>query len=240
MPVPGSSEAETIEQPADEIEEVQEQTTEEVRAEDGQQQEQTFTRAEVEAMLSDFEKKMESRIQSQVAKSENRTDQRIQERLKALEENKGVLNLSDQEYSAAQDAIIRDEQTKAYKQPAREAPGNGDPTPDYDMGARYVNDQIEAVFRKVGVNVTPDMPEGKLISEALDNPQGSLAETLIAAHEAATKAKQRLESFKGKAKARVPGGGEGSNTHQIKPKTAEEKISSGLKNTQWSSTTPQK
>lgn len=216
MPVQDSSQAGEIEQPLDGAADVPAQTTDEVSAETEQQPEQKFTRAEVEAMLADFEKKVESRIQSQVAKSENRTDARIQERLAALDINRAALNLSDEQYEAAQDAIIREEQKNAYKPQSPKGNETQQTAPDLGETERFVTSQIDAVFQEVGVRVTPDDAEFKLIQQAWNDPKGNLAKTLIAVNQAATQKANRLKALKGNAPARAGmGGGSNSDSSNI-------------------------
>jgi len=209
MPVQDSSQAASDAQPGIEEVDVPEQTTDEVSAETEPQTEQTFTRVDMERLLAEAENRFTRMIQSQVAKSENRTDARIQERLAALDINRAALNLNDEAaYEAAQDAIIRDEQKKAFKQPQRPV-GNESQQTAFDLGdaERFVSNQIEQVFKEAGIQVSSTDPEFKLIEQAWNDPKGSLAKTLIATNQAATAKAERLSALKGTAKARVSGSG---------------------------------
>lgn len=240
MPVTDSQAAASDDQPVIEGENVQEQTPEEGSAEDGQQQEQSFTRADVEKMLADQEDRFNRLLQSQVAKSENRTNQRIQERLQALADNREILQLTDDQFAAAENAIIQEEQKNAFK---KQGSRMGNETPQADTeedAARFVTSQIEDIFSMAGARVTPDDPEFAMIEKEWNDPNGSLTKTLFAASEAARKKAERLAAFKGKATARVnTGTGTQGNTQTSKPKTAEEKISAGLKEKNWPTDTPQ-
>lgn len=214
MPVQDVSQAaDAIDQPIDGAEDVQEQTTEEVSAEDGQQPEQTFTRAEVQAMLADFEKKMESRVQSQVARSENRTNQRIQERLAFLEQNRETLSLTDEAYAAAQDKIISEEQKRSYlpQKPTGNEFQQAAPSPE--EYAMFVDDQVQHVYEATGFKVTPDMPEYKEIEAAYNDPHGSLPKLIAIATRQSMKAAERVQALKQGAKGRLPGGGEGRSSN---------------------------
>jgi len=242
LPVQGSSQAGPIDQPIEETVEVPEQTPGEGSATEEPQPEQTFTRAQVEAMLADFEKKVDSRIQSQVAKSENRTTQRIQERLSSLdrEVKAGTINLSEDQVREAKNNIIREEQMKEFEQGPQGKPSQS-PEADFESQMMFVNTQIDEVVRGYGVEITPaDKAEFKMIEDALRDPNGSLAKTIIAAGKAAAAKADRGKSFKGNAPARTVSDGQATSTSKPKPKTAEEKISAGLKKTEWRSDTPQK
>lgn len=156
--------------------------------------------------------------QSQVAKSENRTNQRIQERFAALEENKGVLKLTEEQVMEAQEQIIREEQRSAFAPKGQTANSPGGQTSSDDQirqQVEFVYGQINDVFAEVGTEVTPNDPEFKGIDEALKNPKGSLAGTIRAANKAAEAKAARLKVQKESAKARVTGGG--STTGNAKP-----------------------
>lgn len=220
--------------------EVQETTTDEVSPQTEPQTEKPLTAEEYRQIAREEATRV---AQSQVAKSENRTNQRIQERFAALDANKSVLKLTDEQVQTAQDAIIKEETMKAYQpQPSGQQASSPQQAPTDDMirqQVEFVYGQIQAVFEEAGAEVTQNDPEYKEIEAAMSNPKGSLASTLLAASKAAEKKAARVLAQKDTAKARVTGGGS-STTAQTKPMTAEEKISKGLKNTTWPSETPQK
>lgn len=220
MPVQDNSEATPEQLPVEQVVEVEGQAADEVSAQNQPpKEEKMFTREDVLAILSDFEeKKVKPLIQSQVAKSENRTGQRIQERFAALEQNRAALNLTDAQVTEAKDKIIREEQMKEYEPESPQGSETPAPQPSpEDVGAFLVN-QMDAVFAQYQVRVTPDMPEYKIIERAWNDPNGSLANTLLATGEAAQKASARLNALKGNAKARtVGGGGENSSTENYDP-----------------------
>lgn len=207
MPVPDSSQAGQTDQPIDETVDVPAQTPDEGSATEEQQPEQTFTRADVEKMLADAETRFTRMVQSQVAKSESRTSQNIQKQLAALEAIRPSLNMSDADYEAAQNKIIREEQIKEFKPQSPTGSGNQQPAPDLNEAERFVSSQIDMVFQSAGVRVTPDDAEFKLIEQAWNDPKGSLAKTLIAANQAATQKAIRLSALKGNASARSGVGG---------------------------------
>lgn len=178
-------------------------------------------------------------IQSQVAKGENRIDKRIQERFAALEQNKGALKLTDEQVATAQQAIIQEEQMNAYKPANPQTNGTAQPEIDPNGMERFVMDEIERVFQKHGDRVTPNDAEAKIIDAAWNDPNGSLADVLLAVNEATQKMVARKALQKKNADARVVSGGE-SKTNQPKPKSAEEKISAGLKASKWPSEQPTK
>jgi len=204
------SQAGLIDQPIDETAEVPVQTTEEVSAETEQPKEPTYTLDQVRQLIRE---EVNPLIQSQVAKSENRTNQKIQERLVALEMNRGTLKLSEADYEAAQNEIIREEQMKAFKPQSPTGSETQQPAPALNT-ERFVSSQIDMVFADVGVRVTPEDAEFKVIEQAWNDPKGSLAKTLIAANQAATAKATRLNALKENAPARsgVSGGRTSGNT----------------------------
>lgn len=214
MPVTDPSQAGEIEQPLDEAADVQEQTPEEGSADNEQQPEKkVFTLADVEAMLEDFEKRVDSRIQSQVAKSENRTNARIQQRLAALEENRAVLNLSDDEYAKAQNAIINEEQKKAFTpQGPQGKQTQQTPSEDGDVAPVQFMNTVESIFQREGVRLTKQEIEGL---PEWKNPQGDPLDTLLAIKQATREKAARQKSFKETAKGRVTQGGKNSDASNI-------------------------
>lgn len=240
MPVQDSSQAPSSDMPvADEVE-VPEQTTEKVSAEEEQQPEQKFTRAEVEAMFADFEKKVDSRIQSQVAKSENRTQQRIQERFTELEGLKTTLNLTEEQVEAAKDKIISEEQKRSYQPQSPTGNETRQPAADPEAQSRQFMQTMDGIFLAEGVKLDQTDKEWiDMVKPVWEDPNGDPLSTLFAIRDATRAKKSRLAALKGTAAARTTGGG-GSNANTTKPRTAEEKISTGLKKTEWRSDTPQK
>ena len=153
--------------------------------------------------------------QSQVAKGENRINQQIAERFAALEVNKSVLKLTDEQVQAAQDQIIREEQVNAYA--PKEAQANGpqaSPNEIVNRQVEFVYSQIGATFEEVGTAVTPNDAEWKTIESALNDPKGSLARTLRATNQAAEAKAARVAAQQKKAPARVTstGGEQGPDT----------------------------
>lgn len=194
--------------------EVEAQTPEEGSEQGQPQKEETFSRADVEAMLADFGQKVQSQIQSQVAKSENRTNQRIQERLGALEINRGALGLTDEQYEAAQDAIIREEQKNAFKPQTPE--GNGDRRTESvsDAGGVFY-DAVQGIYAETGVTLSEtDTQWKKYVEPEWRNPKGNPFKTLAAIQRAAEEKAAAQEALRKGAKARTTGGG-GSNSDNL-------------------------
>lgn len=158
--------------------------------------------------------------QSQVAKSENRTNQRIAERFAALEQNKGVLKLTDEQVTAAQQQIINEETMNQFKPKAE-----GQASPQADVNADdviqqnvdFVYAQIGETFAEAGVEVNQNDPEFKGIDAALRDPKGSLAKTLRAANKAAEEKAARLKAHKEGAAARISGGGGSATSSTYDP-----------------------
>lgn len=218
MPVQDNSDATSEQLPVEQEVEVEGQAAEEVSSQSQPpKEEKMFTREDVFAILADFEeKKVKPLIQSQVAKSENRTGQRIQERFAALDQNRAALNLTDAQVTEAKDKIIREEQMKEYEPESPQGSETPAPQPSPDDVNTFLLGQMDQVFAQYQVRVTPDMPEYKIIEKAWNDPNGSLASTLLATGEAAQKASIRLSALKGNAKARVTGGGgENSDSSNI-------------------------
>lgn len=177
--------------------------------------------------------------QSQMAKSENRINQRIAERFAALDQNKGLLKLSDEQVQQAQKDIIAEEQMKAFT-PQPSQPGKGAPqteTPETDDPAVIQSSMLARAFELAGgTEVTPQDAEWKKLDAAWNDPNGNADLYILTAIDASREKKARLEAQAKKAPARTVNAAGGTNS---KPNlTAEEKISKGIKNTQWRSDTP--
>jgi len=221
--------------------EVQETTTDEVSPQTEPQKEKPPTAEDYRQIAREEATKV---AQSQVAKSENRTNQRIQERFAALDLTKSTLKLTDEQVQTAQDAIIKEETMAAYKpqpngQQASSPQGQAPTDEMIRQQVDFVYGQMQDVFASEGAEVTQNDPEYKGIDDAMKDPKGSLAKTLLAASKAAASKVARLQMQKENAKARTVGGG--SNTSATNQKlSAEEKISKGLKTNKWPTETPQK
>lgn len=155
-----------------------------------------------------------SRIaQSQVAKGENRINQRIQEQFKALNVNREVLGLSDDQVTQAQQKIV----TEAYSAEAK-GPEAQMPAPEVDKAIQYMNDRIDEVFQVVGTSVESGDPEfpklQKVIDDSWNDPQG-LTKITLAAREFATEKAARVASQKDAASARVMSGGDAMTSGEV-------------------------
>lgn len=146
--------------------------------------------------------------QSLVDKAEYRISTKAQEQIKALELNKGVLGLDDQQVQTAKQKIIMDELT-ATPQPG-EPPSPPQPVsqaqPEGDPVAEFVSD----IFKEVGTTVTPNDPEWAELQKALDanftNPKGAIPVSRAAIKAAEAKAARIATNQEGAA-ARVSGHG---------------------------------
>lgn len=156
--------------------------------------------------------------QSQVAKSENRTDRRIQERFAALEANKSVLKLSDEQVLEVRRQIIEEEQMNSFANPNeqqssgfRQAQPSGSEgqAPEADP-IRMLNGLIGAVFQTVGTAVTANDPEHVKLQKVIDKawtingPEG-LAMVQIAAADCAREKAARVNAQRQNAAGRVMG-----------------------------------
>lgn len=141
--------------------------------------------------------------QSQVAKGENRIQGYIQQQIAALQQTKTLLGLSDQQVQAAQDKIIRD----AYTQ---QIDGAGQPQAQQYQQQPEMHPAIEAALAMMeaqGTIVEEGDPEFESIRPLL---QAGDYRNLIATTKNAMALKtQRLQSRKGKATVRAPGGASG-------------------------------
>lgn len=157
--------------------------------------------------------------QSQVAKWENRMNQRITERFAALEDNKSVLKLSDEQVQQAQREIISEEQMNAYAPSKPEITGQTQAPSEEAMDpGQYISQQIGMAFQAAGgVEVTPSDKEWAMIEQQLNDPQGSLVKTQVAAIDASRAKAARLKAQQQKAPARVTGtGGEAAGNAPAK------------------------
>lgn len=194
-------------------EQVQETATEEVSPQEEPQTEKPLTAEEYRKIAREEAIRA---AQSQMAKGENRINQRIQERFAALESNKSVLKLTDEQVVLAQEQIINEEQRAAFapRPSGQQASGpQGQALSDgLTQQVEFVYGQIDATFKDVGVDVTANDVEYKTIETALNDPNGSLAKTIRAAAKAAEAKTVRLEAQKKNAAARVLGGGSGTSS----------------------------
>ncbi len=141
--------------------------------------------------------------QSQVAKGENRIQGYIQQQIAALQQTKTLLGLSDQQVQAAQDKIIRD----AYTQ---QIDGAGQPTAQQYQQQPEMHPAIEAALSLMeaqGIIVEEGDPEFESIRPLLI--AGAYNLLIPATKNAMALKTQRLQSRKGKAPVRTPGGAGG-------------------------------
>jgi len=141
--------------------------------------------------------------QSQVAKGENRIQGYIQQQIAALQQTKTLLGLSDQQVAAAQDKIIRD----AYTQ---QIDGAGQPTAQQYQQQPEMHPAIEAALAMMeaqGTIVEEGDPEFESIRPLL--AAGDYRNLIATTKNAMAQKTLRLQSRKGKATVRAPGGASG-------------------------------
>jgi hypothetical protein len=146
--------------------------------------------------------------QSQTAKSENRINQRIAERFAALDTNKGVLNLTDDQVKQAQKAIIEDEQMNAFAKPTPQAQsGQAQPpsTEPFDPGQFIETLKTNAFKLAGGTEVTPNDKEWAGMQAILDDPNGNPDLFVLASIDASRAKAQRLQAQQKKAPGRLAG-----------------------------------
>jgi hypothetical protein len=225
-------------EPITQQDEVAENATPEVSTQEQPQTEQPPT---LEAYRQIAREEATRVAQSQVAKSENRTNQRIAERFAALEANKGILKLTEDQVQTAKREIINEEQMAAFTPQESQAstPGQAPSNDSADFG-QFVYDQIDKTFELIGTPVTTQDKEWAMIQKELDDPMGSIAKTQLAAIDASRAKATRLAEQKAKAPARVINTGSGSTNQQPKTLSAEDKISQGLKTSTWPSQEPKR
>ena len=200
--IPEADEVETDPSPAD--------TSTDTSQEEGQdtdpQKEIQLTPEQIrtiERMVREETARVASKLQSQVARGENRIQGYIQQQIAALQQTKTLLGLSDQQVQVAQDKIIRD----AYTQ---QIDGAGQPTAQQYQQQPEMHPAIEAALAMMeaqGTIVEEGDPEFESIRPLL---QAGDYRNLIATTKNAMALKtQRLQSRKGKATVRAPGGASG-------------------------------
>ena len=196
--------------------EVQETTTEEVSPPAEPPKEKPLTTDDYRQIAREEAMRI---AQSQMAKGENRINQRIQERFEALEANKGVLKLTEEQVTTAQQQIINEEQMNAFKTKANgqqaSSPETAPSEDQFRQNVSAVYTEINAVIADVGVELSESDPEFKILDKALSDPNGSYAKTILAASKAAETKAARTKAQKENANARVTGGGGTTSDNNI-------------------------
>lgn len=147
--------------------------------------------------------------QSLVDKAEYRISAKAQQQIQALEMNKGVLNLSDQQVQDAKLKIITNDVTVPLGEQASNPPVSKEqPQSDMVSEASFV----KAIFTEAGTDVDPNDPEwaefNKVYQENYNDPSPAAGLRVTrAADKAAAAKKARLETINTTAAARVLQGG---------------------------------
>ncbi len=114
---------------------------------------------------------------------------------------KGLLEQSGAKLTPEQESTLRDNIEKQFDEAGADSQEQG---PGAESPAAFIEAQAKRVFQKVGVTVEPGDPQWKKIDEALKDPNGSVAETLLAIKDAAEEKKALLASNKANASLRSP------------------------------------
>lgn len=215
-------------------EEVLGQATEQVSAQEEPQTEQPLTLDNVRELIRNEATRI---AQSQVAKGENRINARIQEQFKALDMNKSVLGLSDDQVAQARQKIVTDAYVSDQEQDVTQTgvhPQAEDMTPD-----QFLTSELTELFKEHEVKFTPELMNElqPVIDAAFTDPRG-LSKIIRAAEKLATREAERKVSLQEKAQARVVGGGGTVTTGTGKALTPEQKISQGLRSANWNNPSP--
>ncbi len=176
-------------------------------AEPKPQENQPLTMADVERIA---EEKATRIAQSLVDKAEYRIGQKAQEQIKALEINKGVLGLTDQQVQEAKQKIIVDELTAQRNEPPSPSPVSQGQAPASDPVIEFIG----GIFSQQGTTVSKTDAEWASIQKVLDETWNDGSPAAIGKVTAVvTKAAQdkaaRIASNQENAAARVGGGGAG-------------------------------
>jgi hypothetical protein len=141
-----------------------------------------------------------------------REKQSSKDRMKAVDDKLNAIKtrlesgggqLSQQQVSALRAQVEEDLDGGQVEAPASAI------TPEMQAQADFVFRQIDETFADVGMQVTANDPEWKLVQDVLDNPKGSVSKAIRAAAEASRMKAERVSRQKGSAAARVPSGGAG-------------------------------
>ena len=160
----------------------------------------------------DFERLWQERegniIQRASQSATDRVSARVDERFKVLEENQAALGLSDVHQAQAMESAYREEITR---RPGAEATAPPDVQGNQPQAGAVnpVDAIVTAAFQVVGVEVTPQDPEGKAIDSALKNPNMTPEKFQAVVLKASMEKKQRLASTKDKSRLQQPTGGGG-------------------------------
>lgn len=175
-----------------------------------QEQPQYVTRAELERMQAELIR----RVQQSSRDRSQRIEQQIAQ-LKQAFETKGA------PMSPQQEQVLR----QTVEQNMDAAEGNVTPSPDVTADIQYIYDEINSTMQESGGLVKPTDPEWKIVQEQLDNPRGSMRQTIAAAVRAAQAKEARLQKIKEKAPARTMSqGGQTSDPNDISGITDSEQL----------------
>ena len=166
------------------------------------------TQADLEAFASTIIKRVQ-----QSSRDRNR---QVEAELKTIRTR---LDGTGVQISQEQEQVLRGKIADDLTQ-AEEPQASGESQPALTPDAQYVYDQINAAMKKTGQIVTPNHPEYKEIADALADPNGSLADTILAANSAAQKLAARLATNQAQAGNRISTGGASTAARDTAPTTA--------------------
>ena len=101
--------------------------------------------------------------------------------------------------------------------------------PEFAAQVQFLSAQMDEVFTDVGMKVTPNDVEWKVIQAALDDPKGSLAKTLRVTGKAAEAKASRMAVQQGNASARVISAGQNQSSGAVNAQSAKDLWSQAYK-----------
>lgn len=178
-----------------------------------QEQQKPLTLQDVERIAEDRATRI---AQSLVDKAEYRISQKAHAQIQALELNKSVLGLDDQQVQQAKQKIIMDELTA---QPQPSEPPSPQPVSQSQPGdvvSAYVNDIAEANGTQIDKN-DPEWRDLQTVIDATWNDPKGAAKVAVAVNKYATAKAARLASNQQSADARVSSGGGSAGNNTLDP-----------------------
>lgn len=161
---------------------------------DGQDKAEAVTKADLEKFADEIAKR--------ITQSNRDRNKAVDAELKSIRvrlEGAG-LQISKEQETALRENIEQDMTQRGEAGPEPSGPS-------IDPSEQFVYDSIKRVYASVGAVVKPTDPEHKIVEKALNDPNGSLADTILAAQQAATLLSNRLKTEQEQAYNRILGGG---------------------------------
>jgi len=159
------------------------------------EQDKPLTRADLKELVVPL-------IQSQVDKAEYRISANAQAKIDALQLNKDVLNLTDEQVKQRSTEIVINDLASPRASAQAQAPNDQPPA-----GQDPIYDATMEIFTEAGVAVEEGDPEFATIKAVLDKPRASTAAYLAAVTRATDAKKVRVAAQSESAGARTFSGG---------------------------------